>query len=118
MGAGKWRTEFNAWFKGADVVLCGDNDQPGREHIAKVAASLTGVVARLRILDLAEFWPGIEPSQDISDWLKGHDVDRLWHIIGDLPDYRPSNGSGNGAEPAGLGVLSVQQFLDCFTPPD
>ena len=37
MGAGKWRADFNEPFRGADVVVCGDNDKPGRDHVESVA---------------------------------------------------------------------------------
>lgn len=33
MGAGKWRAEFNQYFKGKKVVIIPDNDTPGRGNI-------------------------------------------------------------------------------------
>ena len=38
MGAGKWWPEFNDILAGADVVICGDNDEPGRNHVAACRA--------------------------------------------------------------------------------
>jgi 5S rRNA maturation endonuclease (ribonuclease M5) len=75
MGAGKWREDFNTIFRGADVVICGDNDEPGRDHVRKIAQSLHGIAGRLRVLDLAKFWPEIEPSSDVSDFLQHHTVE-------------------------------------------
>lgn len=78
MGAKKWWPEFNRIMAGADIVICGDNDGPGREHVALVARNLRPVVKRLRVLDLASTWPEIEESQDISDWFSaGHELERL-----------------------------------------
>lgn len=121
MGAGKWREDFAPIFNGADVVVCGDNDKPGREHALKVASMLKGVAARVRMLDLAQFWSDIQPSQDISDWLEsGHDVERLWHIVEDLPDWTPPTNGAGATESRGdeLRVLSRAEFLDGFKPPD
>lgn len=91
MGAGKWWSDFNAFFRGADVIICGDNDQAGRDHVALVARNLRGVARRLCVLDLAKFWPDIEPSDDISDWFArgGGTVERLWEIVDKAPDYAP-----------------------------
>jgi putative DNA primase/helicase len=85
MGAGKWRSEFNETLKGADVVICGDNDEPGRKHVMLVAANLHGVARRLRVLDLAMFWPEIQESDDITDWFAaGGTAERLWEMVEQL----------------------------------
>jgi putative DNA primase/helicase len=85
MGAGKWWPEFNEILRGADVVICGDNDAPGREHVMLVAANLHGVARRLRVLDLAKFWPEIQESDDITDWFAaGGTAERLWEMVEQL----------------------------------
>jgi putative DNA primase/helicase len=85
MGASRWLPEFNETLKGADIVICGDNDEPGREHVRLVAANLDGVGRRLRVLDLTRFWPDIEESDDITDWFAaGGTVDRLWEMVAQL----------------------------------
>ena len=90
MGAGKWWPEFNDILRGADVVLCGDHDQPGRSHVELVAGNLHGIAGRLRVLDLAKIWPGIEEGNDISDWLKaGGTVEQLNAAAEALPDWQP-----------------------------
>jgi|ERR1700704_907628 hypothetical protein len=94
MGAGKWRAEFNQIFEDGDVVICGDNDQPGRDHVKLVAENLRGVVRRLRVLDLVKFWPEIEESDDITDWFEsGGTIERLWEIFEQLSELtRIGNG--------------------------
>jgi hypothetical protein len=90
MGARRWRQEFNKIMAGADVVICGDNDEPGREHVALVARNLRPVVKRLRVLDLASVWPEIEESQDISDWFAaGLKKEQLLALVEGLPDWTP-----------------------------
>jgi hypothetical protein len=88
MGAGKWWSEFNEILRGADVVLCGDHDQAGREHVALVARNLKGVAGRLRVLDLAAIWPNIQASEDVSDWFEhgGGTAEALWAALERLPD--------------------------------
>ena len=89
MGTGNWRPEFNETFSGADVVIVGDNDESGREHVRNVARQLAPVAKRLRVLDLTTIWPGIKPSDDISDWFERGDgnVEALWIAIEQLPNY-------------------------------
>jgi putative DNA primase/helicase len=85
MGAEKWWPEFNETLKGADVVICGDNDEPGREHVMLVAANLHGVARRVRVLNLAKFWPEIQESNDITDWFAaGGTAERLWEMVEQL----------------------------------
>jgi putative DNA primase/helicase len=88
MGAGKWRKDFAAFFDGADVVICGDNDAPGRDHVQDVARKLKGRPRRIRILDLARFWADIEESDDISDWFArgGGTVEQLERMLKQVPD--------------------------------
>jgi putative DNA primase/helicase len=67
-GAEKWSRSNDDWLKGANVVLLCDNDNAGRSHVAKVAASLKAYAAQVRTLDLAKHWPGCPPKSDVSDW--------------------------------------------------
>lgn len=52
MGAGKWRSEYNEFFKDKDVVLIPDNDGEGRKHMAQVGAVLKGIAKSIKLLDL------------------------------------------------------------------
>ena len=63
MGGEKWLPEYSEPFRGgADAIIIGDNDQPGRKHVNKVAASLIEVGANVRTLAL----PGLGPEEDSS----------------------------------------------------
>lgn len=92
-GAGKWRDEYGEYLRGRSVVVLPDNDEPGREHAAKVARSLQGVAAGVRVLEL----PNLPPKGDVSDWLDaGGLVDEL--LV--LPASTPSLGENCSATPA------------------
>ena len=74
-GAGKWTDEHSKFLRGADVVLIPDNDEPGRDHVARIAKSLRGKASRIRIVEL----PG---AKDLSDWIAaGHTADDLMRLV-------------------------------------
>jgi hypothetical protein len=90
-GAGKWRPDYSEMLRGADVVIIGDNDDPGRAHIQHVAAALHGVARRIRVLDLAQVWPDCPHKGDVSDWLQdGGTVEQLNALVEALPDWEPT----------------------------
>lgn len=64
-GAGKWRSEYSEALRGRSVIILPDNDDPGRTHAVMVARALSGVAARLKVLEL----PGLPTKGDVSDWL-------------------------------------------------
>jgi putative DNA primase/helicase len=64
-GAGKWRDEYNRWLAERDVVVLPDNDVHGDEHAQKVANSLLGVSASVKLVRL----PNLPDKGDVSDWL-------------------------------------------------
>jgi Protein of unknown function (DUF3631) len=101
-GANKWRTEYNESLHGADVVIIGDNDEPGRAHVAHVASSLHGVARRVRVLDLGKVWPACPPKGDISDWIEaGGTAEALNAVMEGLPEWTPgpsAAGSGDDTE--------------------
>ncbi|MDP9359798.1 MAG: hypothetical protein M3R02_31845 [Chloroflexota bacterium] len=51
-GAGKWRDEFARWFRGRDIVVLPDDDEPGRRHAEQVARSLCGIAASVKVVVL------------------------------------------------------------------
>jgi hypothetical protein len=121
MGAGKWRPEFNKIFRDGDVVICGDNDDPGRNHVKLVASNLYGVAKRVRVLDLAQFWPDIGEGDDITDWLdRSGTAERLYAIIEQLPDWQRPNGEDQApAEPTKWSPddLLISAWLERELPP-
>jgi hypothetical protein len=64
-GAGKWRSEFAAYFKGRPrVCIVEDNDDAGRRHSADILESLRGIVPELGVLR----FPELESGGDLSDY--------------------------------------------------
>ncbi len=67
-GAGYWRPEFNVELAGADVIICSDNDDNGRNRTIRIGAELRATAKRVRHLDLALHWPDMPEKNDVSDW--------------------------------------------------
>lgn len=62
-GAGKWAESYSECLKGKEVVLCGDNDKPGQDHMKKVLDSLGEKVASVRKIQIPS------PHKDVSDYI-------------------------------------------------
>ena len=89
MGAGKFPEPLLEFFRGANVVIIPDNDEPGRKHKDTVATRLHGVAARVRVLEL----PDLPPKGDTSDWIAaGGTVDQLYQLVEEKArDWRPAD---------------------------
>lgn len=86
MGAGKWRREYADTLTGRKVVVLPDNDGPGRSHAQEVAASLHGVAAEVRILEL----PDVPEKGDVLDWLDaGGTAEALRTLADAAPTWEP-----------------------------
>lgn len=62
-GAGKWLDGYTESLAGKDVVLCGDNDKPGQDHVQLIFDSIAGKAKTVRIVKVPP------PSKDISDYI-------------------------------------------------
>jgi DNA primase len=77
-GAKKWRAEHSEFLRGADVIIIPDSDKSGRDHADVVGASLQGVAASVRLLEL----PDLPPKGDIIDFAAaGGTVEQLNELI-------------------------------------
>lgn len=63
-GAGKWLDSYSETMESKDVVICGDNDDPGRKHVELVFNSISAVAKSVRILKLPV------PFKDASDYIE------------------------------------------------
>ena len=90
-GAGKWRQEYLEYFRGADVVLIPDNDNPGLKGMTEIAKKLHGTASRIRMLEL----PGLGPCEDkhgkdLSDWadLDGNTAEVLNDLVMETEEWK------------------------------
>jgi hypothetical protein len=86
-GAGKWPDALCSHFKERRVVILADNDEPGRKHAGKVAATLEPV-AQVRVLCL----PDLPPKGDVCDWLDaGGTVEQLLKLADTTGNHLPQD---------------------------
>jgi hypothetical protein len=87
MGAGKWRPHYSESLRARHVVIIADNDDAGREHAHKVAKSLRGIAASVKVLAL----PGLPDKGDVSDLFDaGGSVDQLHELANAAPEWAPT----------------------------
>ena len=95
-GAGMWLPEFAAYLKGAEVVVLPDNDKPGHDHGHDVAASLLGVAASVRVVNLP-----VPEKGDVTDWFfAGGTADELAIMVQQAPEYSPGNQAEDRSRPS------------------
>ncbi len=68
-GAGSWNKTFSRHFRGRDVVVVYDADEPGREGAAKTGAEIAREAKLVRVVEWPEF---MEQGQDLTDWFVRH----------------------------------------------
>jgi hypothetical protein len=85
-GAGKWLDSYNEHLIGKDIIICGDNDLPGKppagsEHVNMVRTSLEPVARTIRIVkvpapakDISEHTEGMSDAELLSECLRLRDA--------------------------------------------
>jgi RecA-family ATPase len=106
-GANTWTAAHSEALRGRDIVVLNDNDEPGYKYAAKVVQHSLPVAASVKRLDLKDYWPGIGPGDDVSDWFyRGSGfAEHLNDIIAELPVIDghapdPTSLHGNDVPPA------------------
>ena len=81
-GAGKWRDDYSEALRGKDVIVFGDDDEPGRKHVRQVVESLTGKARSIKIVTLQSF-------HDISDFIAVRSADTAKQSVEKLIEDTP-----------------------------
>jgi hypothetical protein len=71
-GASTWDSSFASVFTGADVLLCPDNDAPGKQLADKIIVDLLPISGSLKLITLPS-------GKDISEW--GGDLTVFMEIV-------------------------------------
>ena len=62
-GAGKWLDGYTESLAGKNIVICGDNDEPGQKHVRLVFDSVSTKAKQVKIIRL----PGVKDASDFID---------------------------------------------------
>jgi hypothetical protein len=85
----KWNAHYATYLADRRVVVLADNDPKGRTFAARVATSLRGVAAAVKMVLL----PGLGEGEDVSDWLRdGHTREELLDLVRAAPPWEPPRG--------------------------
>ncbi len=89
----KWEDPYNAVFKGKQVVILPDNDEPGKKYAQMCAEKLHGNAANIWVVDLKQAWPEIPEKGDVSDMIfrMGADVavQKVMELLQTTPEWTP-----------------------------
>lgn len=109
MGAGKWRSEYNEHLKGRLVAILPDNDPAGKTHAERVANSLFGIAAEIRVVEL----PALPEKGDVSDWLDAghHKAELLW-LIDQAKSFDPKMGIRWAIDVSKFKPMTSQELLE------
>jgi 5S rRNA maturation endonuclease (ribonuclease M5) len=94
-GAGKWLDAYTEALAGKDVIICGDNDEPGANHVGLVFESIAKVVKTVKIVklpttykDASDFIASFKNPNDARDALADLAAAAHPHVRGvQLPIY-------------------------------
>ncbi len=102
---GSWKDYFSKHLSGRRCILLPDNDEAGENHVQKVAKSLDGKAALIRILKL----PNLPKKGDVYDWFQnGGTAEELRQLAENTPEWeRPPEPENSPDQPAnGLSLRS------------
>lgn len=90
-GAGNWGPQHAEVFRDLDVVLAIDNDDAGRKRADKIGQSLRGIAKRVRVLNVADHWPGAGKGADVTDWVRGREgtPEEFSEMVASAPVWTP-----------------------------
>lgn len=98
-GAGKWRDEYAVFFAGKKAIILPDNDDVGRAHAQRVAASIYPYALGVKVVEL----PGLQEKGDVSDYLKTHTPEDLLLEVKNASRWHPKTDDRT--------LVSVGKFL-------
>lgn len=87
-GADKWQDEYAEHLSGRHVIIHEDNDNAGKARTEKVARSLIGIAASIRVVR----YPELHEKGDVTDWLDlGNTREQLLERVSAAPEFDPSD---------------------------
>ena len=107
-GASKWQDEYAKSFTDKYVTILPDNDDTGRTHAQRVAASIHPYAAAVRVVNL----PTLEQHGDVSDYLEKHSFNDLIAEVKKTPRWVPEQSEQIMYAPAPKFVVTIPESID------
>lgn len=107
-GSGDWQSEFATLFKGADIYILADNDEPGSKVANKILSDLNGIAKSVKVIVPV---PDI-PKADISDYFAaGHSREDFENLLREsVTDNSRRTGERNLALTKNQAEVSVEDI--------
>lgn len=89
------------YFKGHDVVIVADNDEPGRKYANRIAAQLFGIAATIKVVEFRE----LPEHGDVSDFFDaGNSLAQLLARVAATDLWTPIVGKGQTEQASKSGI--------------
>ena len=109
-GAGKWRDEYDAYFAGAEVIICPDNDPAGAKHQQDVVSHLLPIARRVRVVNVPD-------AKDLTAWVERGGTREAFDALLEGAPTASFEASPVVETRAAL-IQSSAEFVRDFVPPD
>ncbi len=119
-GAGKWSEELSKHFKGADVVIIPDMDEPGEKHAKLILRELRNDAKSIRIVNLRRQKATPPPKGDISDLAGALGAEKAKGVLENLIALSPvlaRNIGGGDYEDYFVGISGCHVCSGCIFSP-
>ena len=87
-GPGKWKPQYNEYFRDMDVIIIPDNEVIGKEFAQEIASALKWIAKSVKIIEL----PGLEEHGDLSDFIEKNKVktlENLFMLVKNASEFKP-----------------------------
>jgi hypothetical protein len=76
-GAGKWLPHYNKWLRNKNIVICVDNDEPGRKHRDLVINAINKDVGSIRVVEFDSF----PVKYDVYDYIQEYGIEKFHDYV-------------------------------------
>lgn len=77
-GSSAWNKSYAEFFRGWDLIVIPDNDEPGSKYAARIFNDVQGIAKTVTIIQI----PDLKDKEDVYDWFKlGHSAKDLQELV-------------------------------------
>ena len=88
----KWCDEYTDFFKGKNVAIIPDNDEPGKKYADMIYSNVKDIAKKVIMITLSDIWENMPEKADITDYLdQGGDFTKVRELANNSKPYEPKN---------------------------